>query len=156
MDTWKLKTRTAKKIERRIWLYRLYIQKITKGRKNPYPSHIIEAIDPKDDFWNWSKQKQTETLRKIRKCVGIFGGAEINHLWAFDKSNFKEFYRPHKHLICFGWLKSNHTQIIKDEFGINLTTSHFNFNENQEQKNDYKKYTFIVVDDELFRRSAIK
>ena len=43
-----------------------------------------------------------------------------------------------------------------DEFGINLTTSHFNFNENQEQKNDYKKYTFIVVDDELFRRSAIK
>jgi len=112
--------RTAKKIERRIWLYKLYIEKVSKGRKHPSPSHIIEAIDPKDDFWKWSKQKQTSTIAKIRKRVGIYGGAEINHLWAFDKSNYKPFYRPHKHLIAYGWLNSNHTKIIQKEFGIKM------------------------------------
>ena len=112
--------RTAKKIERRIWLYGLRIKHITKGRRKPLPSHIIEAIDPKSDFWNWHKQKQTETLKKIRKLVGLSGGAEINHLWAFDKSNMTPFYRPHKHLIVFGWLKSNASELIKKEFGIDL------------------------------------
>lgn len=112
--------RIAKKIERRIWLYSLMVRHNTKGRRKPLPSHIIEAIDPKDDFWNWHKQKQTETLRKIRKMVGLWGGAEINHLWAFDKSDMKPFYRPHKHLICFGWLKSNAYELIKKEFGIDM------------------------------------
>lgn len=112
--------RTAKKIERRIWLYGLRIKHITKGRRNPLPSHIIEAIDPKSEFWNWHKQKQIETLKKIRKKVGISGGAEINHLWAFDKSDMMPFYRPHKHLICFGWLKSNASELIKKDFGIDL------------------------------------
>jgi len=112
--------RTAKKIERRIWLYGLRIKHVTNGRKTPLPSHIIEAIDPKSDFWNWHKQKQIETLKKIRKMVGINGGAEINHLWAFDKSDMKPFYRPHKHLIAFGWLKSNASELIKKEFGIDL------------------------------------
>jgi len=112
--------RMAKKIERRIWLYSLRTRHLTKGRKNPLPSHVIEAIDPKDDFWNWKKEKQVSTLKKIRKLAGISGGAEINHLWAFDKSDLKPFYRPHKHLIAYGWIKSNASELIKKEFGINL------------------------------------
>jgi len=112
--------RIAKKIERRIWLYSLRIQKLSKGRKNPLPSHVIEAIDPKSEFWNWNKQKQVSTLKKIRKLAGISGGAEINHLWAFDKSDLKPFYRPHKHLICFGWIKKNASELIKKKFEINL------------------------------------
>ena len=112
--------RASKKIERRIWLYSLKIKHFTKGRRNPLPSHIIEAIDPKSEFWSWNKQKQIEVIRKIRKMVGLSGGAEINHLWAFDKSEMKPFYRPHKHLISFGWLKSNATELIKKEFGIDL------------------------------------
>ncbi len=114
--------RLARKIERRIWLYGLKTTYETKGRKNPLPSHIIEAIDPKSVFWTWKKQKQTDTLKKIRKRVGISGGAEINHLWAFDKndSQLKSFYRPHKHLIAYGWLKSDAKEIIKKEFGIDM------------------------------------
>jgi len=112
--------RASKKIERRIWLYGLKVRHDTKGRRKPFPSHIIEAIDPKDDFWNWKKQKQIETLKKIRKKVGITGGAEINHLWAFDKSDLRPFYRPHKHLIAYGWLKSNASKLIEKEFGIKL------------------------------------
>lgn len=112
--------RAAKKIERRIWLYGLKVKYDTSGRKNPLPSHIIEAIDPKSDFWNWKKQKQTETLKKIREMVGINGGVEINHLWAFDKSDLTPFYRPHKHLIAFGWLKSNASELVKEHFGIDL------------------------------------
>ncbi len=92
--------RAAKKIERRIWLYGLKIKHVTNGRKNPLPSHIIEAIDPKSDFWNWHKQKQIETLKKIRKMVGITGGAEINHLWAFDKSDWTFLLQ----LFCISFL----------------------------------------------------
>ena len=66
--------RMAKKIERRIWLYGLRIKHLSKGRKNPLPSHVIEAIDPKSEFWDWSKQKQVSTLKKIRKLAGISGG----------------------------------------------------------------------------------
>jgi len=113
-------SRIAKKIERRIWLYGLKVKFETKGRKNPLPSHVIEAIDPKDDFWNWKKEKQIQTLKKIRILAGIKGGAEINHLWAFDKSDLKPFYRPHKHLIAYGWIKPNASELIKKEFGINL------------------------------------
>jgi len=112
--------RIAKKIERRIWLYGLKVKFETKGRKNPLPSHVIEAIDPKDDFWNWKKEKQIQTLKKIRILAGITGGDEINHLWYFDKSDFKPFYRPHKHLIAYGWIKPNASELIKKEFGITL------------------------------------
>jgi len=75
--------RASKKIERRIWLYGLKIKHETKGRRNPLPSHVIEAIDPKDDFWNWKKEKQVAILNKIRKLAGISGGAEINHNMVF-------------------------------------------------------------------------
>ncbi len=112
--------RLAKKIERRIWLYSLKIKHDTKGRRNPLPSHVIEAIDPKDDFWSWKKGRQTRILKKIRLLAGITGGAEINHLWAFDKSDLKPFYRPHKHLIAFGWIKENASDLIKKEFGIDV------------------------------------
>jgi len=112
--------RASKKIEKRIWLYGLRIQKISKGRRNPLPSHIIEAVDAKDDFWKLPKEKQTTLLKKIRKEVGLIGGAEINHLWAFDKSDLKPFFRPHKHLIAYGWLRSDAHEIIKEKFGINM------------------------------------
>jgi len=112
--------RLAKKIERRIWLYGLRTKHITKGRKNPLPSHVIEAIDPKSEFWNCSKQKQVSLLKKIRVLAGITGGAEINHLWAFENSDLKPFYRPHKHLIAFGWIKENASQLIKEKFGIDV------------------------------------
>jgi len=112
--------RKAKKIERRIWLYALRTKHFTKGRKNPLPSHVIEAIDPKSEFWNWSKQKQVSFLKKIRVLAGITGGAEINHLWTFDKSDLTPIYRPHKHLICYGWIKENASQLIKEKFGIDI------------------------------------
>jgi len=112
--------RTAKKIERRIWLYGLKVRHDTKGRRKPFPSHIIEAVDPKSEFWNWSKQKQTVTIKKIRTLVGISGGAEINHLWAFDKPSMKPFYRPHKHLISYGWLEPDAFELVKEKFGIDV------------------------------------
>ena len=101
-------------------MYSLKIKHDTKGRRNPLPSHVIEAIDPKDDFWNWNKGKQTRILKKIRLLAGITGGAEIKHLWAFEKLALKPFYRPHKHLIAFGWIKPNASELIKKQFGINL------------------------------------
>jgi len=110
--------RLAKKIERRIWLYGLRTKHITKGRKNPLPSHVIEAIDPKSEFWDYSKEKQNRILKEMRIIAGITGGAEIKHLWAFE--NMKPFYRPHKHLICFCWLKENASQLIKEKFGIDV------------------------------------
>jgi len=110
--------RISKKIERRITLYSLRIQKLTKGRKNPLSSHIIEAIDPKSVFWNYTKEKQNRIMKEMRKIAGISGGCVINHLWAFD--NFKPFKRPHKHLICFGWLKENASELIKKQLGIDV------------------------------------
>jgi len=112
--------RIAKNIERRIWLYSLRIQHLSKGRKNPLPSHGIEAIDPKSIFWTYSKAKQTTLLKEFRKLAGIIGGVEINHLWAFDKSDLTPFYRPHKHLIFFGWLKPNASKLIKEKYGIDV------------------------------------
>lgn len=112
--------RLAKKIERRIWLYGLRVQSISKGRKNPLPSHVIESIDPKSEFWEWSKEKQRRILKRIRQLSGISGGAEIDHLWAFDKSDLTPFYRPHKHLIAYGWINPNATELIKKQFGIDV------------------------------------
>jgi len=113
-------SRMSKKIERRIWLYGLRVKHLSKGRKNPLPSHVIESIKPDSKFWDWSKTKQISTLKKVRKLAGISGGAEINHLWAFDKSDLKPFYRPHKHLISFGWIKENASQLIKEQLGIDV------------------------------------
>jgi len=113
-------SRIAKKIERRITLYSLRIQKLSKGRKNPLASHVIEAIDPKSEFWNWSKEKQNRILKKMRIIAGISGGCVINHLWSFDKSDLTPFKRPHKHLICFGWIKENTSQLIKEQLGIDV------------------------------------
>ncbi len=112
--------RIAKKIERRITLYALRIQKLSKSRKNPLASHVIEAIDPKSEFWNYPKEKQNRILKKMRIIAGISGGCVINHLWAFDKSKAKPFKRPHKHLICFCWLKENASQLIKEQLGIDV------------------------------------
>jgi hypothetical protein len=113
-------SRLAKKIERRIWLYGLRVKSISTGRKNPLSSHVIESIDPKSEFWNWKKEKQTRILKQIRVLSGISGGAEINHLWAFDKSDLTPFYRPHKHLIAYGWIKPNASELIKKQFGIDV------------------------------------
>ncbi len=81
---------------------------------------MIESIDPKSEFWNWKKEKQTRILKQIRVLSGISGGAEINHLWAFDKSDLTPFYRPHKHLIAYGWIKPNASELIKKQFGIDV------------------------------------
>lgn len=113
-------SRIAKKIERRVWLYGLRVKHLTKGRRNPLASHVIEAIDPKDNFWNLPKEKQTVLLKKIRKLAGISGGVEINHLWTFDKLDLTPIYRPHKHLIAYGWIKSNASELIKKQFDIDL------------------------------------
>jgi len=115
-------SRAAKKIERRIWLYGLKMKFDSKDRRNPLASHIIEAIDPRSEFWTWSETKRVQVIKRIRKRVGITSGAEINHLWAFDKNdvNLKPTYRPHKHLIAYGWLKSDAKEIIKKEFGIDM------------------------------------
>jgi len=112
--------RIAKKIERRITLYALRIQKLSKGRKNPLASHVIEAIDPKSEFWDWSKEKQNRKLKEMRKIAGISGGCVIPHPWRFDKSDLTPIYSPHNHLICFGWIKENASQLIKKELKIDV------------------------------------
>ena len=113
-------SRIAKKIERRITLYSLRMKKITKGRYNPLASHVIESIEPNSEFWNWSKEKQNRILKRMRIIAGISGGCVINHLWRFDKSDLTPIYSPHKHLIAFGWIKPNASQLIKEELGIDV------------------------------------
>jgi len=112
--------RIAKKIERRITLYGLRTKKLSKGRKNPLSSHVIEAVEPKSEFWNYPKEKQNRILKRMRILAGISGGVVINHLWRFDKSDLTPIYSPHKHLICFGWIKENASQLIKEELGIDV------------------------------------
>ena len=113
-------SRIAKKIERRITLYSLRIQKLSKGRKNPLASHVIESIEPNSEFWNYTKEKQNRILKKMRIIAGISGGCVINHLWRFDKSDLTPVFSPHKHLICFGWIKENTSQLIKEQLGIDV------------------------------------
>lgn len=112
--------RIAKKIERRITLYSLRIQKLTKGRKIPLASHVIESIEPNSEFWNYTREKQNRILKRMRVIAGIRGGCVINHLWRFDKSDLTPVHSPHKHLIAFGWIKENASQLIKDELGIDV------------------------------------
>lgn len=113
-------SRIAKKIERRITLYSLRIQKLSKGRKTPLASHVIESIEPNSEFWNYTKEKQNRLLKKMRIIAGIRGGCVINHLWRFNKSDLTPIYSPHKHLIAFGWIKENASQLIKEELGIDV------------------------------------
>jgi len=113
-------SRIAKKIERRITLYSLRIQKLSKGRKTPLSSHVIESIEPKSEFWNYSREKQNRLLKRMRVLAGITGGCVINHLWRFDKFDLTPMYSPHKHLIAFGWIKENASQLIKEELGIEV------------------------------------
>ena len=113
-------SRLAKKIERRITLYSLRIQKISKGRNNPLSSHVIEAIEPKSEFWDWSKEKQNRILKRMREIAGITGGCSITHLWRFNKDDLTPIYSPHKHLIVFGWIKENASELIKKELGIDV------------------------------------
>ncbi len=112
--------RIAKKIERRVTLYSLRIQKLSKGRTNPLASHIIESIEPNSEFFNYSKEKQNRVLKRMRIIAGISGGCVINHLWRFDKSDLTPIYSPHKHLIAFGWIKENASQLIKEQLGIDV------------------------------------
>lgn len=113
-------SRIAKKIERRITLYSLRIQKLSKGRRTPLASHVIESIEPNSKFWDYSREKQNRILKRMRIIAGIRGGCVINHLWRFDKSNLTPIHSPHKHLIAFGWIKENASQLIKEELGIDV------------------------------------
>ncbi|MDF2426304.1 MAG: hypothetical protein OPY04_00005, partial [Nitrosopumilus sp.] len=112
--------RIAKNVERRITLYSLRIQKLSKGRKNPLASHVIESIEPNSEFWNYSREKQNRILKRMRAIAGIRGGCVINHKWRFDKSDLTPIYSPHKHLIAVGWIKENASQLIKEELGIDV------------------------------------
>ena len=112
--------RIAKKIERRITLYGLRTQKLSKGRRNPLSSHVIEAIEPKSEFWNYPKERQNRILKKMRIIAGISGGCVIDHKWRFDKSDLTPIFSPHKHLICFGWIKENASDLIKEQLGIDV------------------------------------
>jgi hypothetical protein len=112
--------RIAKKIERRITLSSLRIQKLSKGRRNPLASHVIESIEPNSEFWSYSKEKQNRVLKRMRIIAGISGGCVINHLWRFDKSDLTPIHSPHKHLIAFGWIKENASELIKKELEIDV------------------------------------
>jgi hypothetical protein len=112
--------RIAKKIERRITLYSLRIQKITKGRSNPLASHVIESVEPNSEFWNYPKEKQNRLLKRMRRIAGISGGCVINHKWRFVKSDLTPIFSPHKHLIAFGWVEENASELIKEKLGIDV------------------------------------
>ncbi len=97
-------------------------KKITNGRKNPKPSHVLESIKYDDVFWTYSKQKQNRILKEIRKIAGLEAGCEITHLWRFKKGKTDPYYSPHNHLIAYGWLgngKEIHDIVMK-KYGINI------------------------------------
>jgi hypothetical protein len=112
--------RIAKKIERRVTLYSLRIQKLSKGRITPLASHVIESIEPNSEFFNYSKEKQNRLFKRMRVLAGITGGCVINHLWRFVKADLTPIHSPHKHLIAFGWIKKDASKLIKEELGIDV------------------------------------
>ena len=71
-------SRIATKIGKRIWQFGLGEQSITKGRKNPKPSHVIESIGAGSEFWGYSASKKQRTLSQMRKLAGIRGGGVLN------------------------------------------------------------------------------
>ena len=56
----------------------------------------------------------------MRIIAGISGCCVIDHKWRFDKSDLTPIYSPHKHLICFGWIKKNASELIKEQLGIDV------------------------------------
>jgi len=112
--------RIAKKIERRIWLYGLMIQKQSNQRRNPKPSHIIESIPADDIFWKWSKSKQQRVLKEMRRIAGITGGVSITHYWRFEAQKKNPYVSIHNHLIAFGWVSPTAKQDVFKKFGVNV------------------------------------
>ncbi len=110
----------AKKIERRICLYGLMVQKTTNQRRNPKPSHVVESITADDIFWSYSKSKQQRILKEMRKIAGIQGGVSITHYWRFESGKTKPYVSIHNHLICYGWISSTAKKDIFKKFGINV------------------------------------
>jgi len=109
----------AKKLERRIWLYRLMMQKTTSKRQNPKPSHIVESIPADDIFWSYSKSKQQRILKEMRKIAGITGGVSVTHYWRFESGKLNPYVSIHNHLIAFGWVSPTAKSDIYQKFGIN-------------------------------------
>ncbi|MCJ8305442.1 MAG: hypothetical protein HRU07_00140 [Nitrosopumilus sp.] len=112
--------RIAKKIERRIWLYRLMIQKTTNQKRNSKPSHVVESIPADDIFWSYSKSKQQRILKQMRRIAGITGGVSITHYWRFETGKTKPYVSIHNHLIAFGWISPTAKEDIYKKFGINV------------------------------------
>lgn len=112
--------RIAKKIERRIWLYRLMIQKTTNQKRNDKPSHVVESIPTDDIFWSWSKSKQQRVLKEMRKIAGIRGGVSVTHYWRFKDGKTNPYVSIHNHLICFGWISETAKSDIYKKFGVNV------------------------------------
>jgi hypothetical protein len=112
--------RTAKKIERRVCLYGLIIQKTSNKRRNPKPSHVIESIPADDIFWSYSKSKQQRILKEMRKIAGIQGGVSITHYWRFETGKTKPYVSIHNHLICYGWISPTAKKDIYKKFGVNV------------------------------------
>ena len=111
--------RIAKKIERRICLYGLMVQKTTNHRRNPKPSHVVESIPADDIFWSYSKSKQQRILKKMRTIAGIQGGVSVTHYWRFETGKTKPYVSIHNHLICYGWVSPTAKADIYKKFGIN-------------------------------------
>lgn len=111
----------AGKMARRAWLWRLMIQQETKGKKNPYPSHIVESIPGNSPFWDWSKSKQNRVIADCRKIAGIEGGLSISHPWRFTKDGKKTpRYSPHQHLLAYGWVVEDAYEQILAKHGIKV------------------------------------
>ena len=112
--------RIAKKIERRIWLYRLMIQKITNQQRNSKPSHIVESIPADDVFWTWGKSKQQRVLKEMRRIAGITGGVSVTHYWRFEDGKKNPYVSIHNHLIAFGWVSPTAKEDCFKKFGVNV------------------------------------
>ena len=111
----------AAKLARRLWLYRCMIQQETKGKKNPYPSHVIESIPGNSPFWKWSKSKQNRILSDCRKIAGLSGGVSVSHLWRFTRDGKKTpRYSPHNHLLTHGWVSDTAYADILAKHGIKV------------------------------------
>ena len=101
----------ADKVSTRIWSYGNMINKLSKGRRSPKSSHIVESISPDSIFWSYGKQKQLKLLSKIRKDVGIQGGVEILHPWRFEEKKNKS--------ICIGSYPFSMFWMVKKKCIIN-------------------------------------
>lgn len=110
----------AKKIEKRIWLWKLMTESISNNRKNPKPSHVIESIPAGDIFWTYHKSKQQRIKKDMRKIAGIKAGVSISHNWRFEQNKTEPYLSIHDHLICFGWISQTAAKDIFQKYGINV------------------------------------